>query len=690
MLDSVTAYLAAGYSVIPVYCDGTKRPAVAWKEYQTRRATDDEVHEWYAMERGIGIVCGAVSGGLEVLDFDEEGYHEEWAEAAEELRPGLVARLALVKTPAGIHVWYRCDVIEGNLRLAQTPEASIAIETRGEGGYVLAPGSPPGVHSSGEPYEQLSGPDIMSGAPRITPEERDVLLRAARGLNRYIRSDHVEGGRRRAIETSVGAVRPGDVYNESVDIVELLEGLGWVCVLCVDDERRWRRPGKDVGWSATTGHCTSDHSGDLFYVFSSNAEPFESGRAYSSFAVYALSYHDGDYVAAARDLLKKGYGAKDYPDLRPPVESAISAVQEEPETMRRRGAEATVGLLRRASRAKVTVLWDLRNADRDERPWNQESIDTRLMGLAVRAGISYADIVRMVWSHRSDDPPIEPEKAFDVGYMSRKIGFLVDQDQTLPKNQSLGDRASVALGEDVAPASKRETDRRENELDALDDEELRTAVGSGEAGIALEEWRKRTGLEDVYGVIRQGEDPWDCRYIILLDSNERLQIGTGTDVLNFFRFRIPIYNHFGRAMSVEVFKGGWDDLAQLLRLAAVDEIIPEDRPNERIRSTIGAYLSERGRHDDETLADGISRRDPLDTDGRILISTNSLMTYIYARFPTWKLQQKDLYHQLRSLGFDNQKMGRRDSEGKLQQAWYWGIPKSKLWVNLDDERQLPF
>jgi hypothetical protein len=47
----------------------------------------------------------------------------------------------------------------------------------------------------------------------------------------------------------------------------------------------------------------------VFYPFSTNASPFDSGRAYSPFAVYATLEHGGDYHAAAKELFKRGYGS---------------------------------------------------------------------------------------------------------------------------------------------------------------------------------------------------------------------------------------------------------------------------------------------------------------------------------------------------------------------------------------------
>jgi len=104
-----------------------------------------------------------------------------------------------------------------------------------------------------------------------------------------------------------GGSRPGDVYNEWGDVLSLLESHGWTV-----HERRGpggtiylTRPGKDPrdGISATFGR----DGRRILYVFSSNAPPFEAGKGYTPFTVYALLEHGGDFASAARALASKGY-----------------------------------------------------------------------------------------------------------------------------------------------------------------------------------------------------------------------------------------------------------------------------------------------------------------------------------------------------------------------------------------------
>jgi RecA-family ATPase len=102
--------------------------------------------------------------------------------------------------------------------------------------------------------------------------------------------------------------RPGDDYNERADWATILQGAGWEISRIGQDKIYWRRAGKDDGISGTTGHCRTDGSGDMLYVFSSNAAPFQEAKAYSKFAAYTLLSHDGNFTAATRTLAGAGFG----------------------------------------------------------------------------------------------------------------------------------------------------------------------------------------------------------------------------------------------------------------------------------------------------------------------------------------------------------------------------------------------
>jgi hypothetical protein len=238
--------LAAGLSIIPISADGTKAPAgrllprdphtgeATWKTYQARLATPDELHRWVSSGRvGLAILGGAISGNLEILDFDAADLFAPWCELVDSLGPGLVERLPVVNTPSdGRHVYYRCETIEGNQKLAQHLGADrrpkTAIETRGEGGYVLAPGCPLAGHPRHKPYILLDGD--LADIPVMTPPERRMLLNAARTFNAYVPPERLLSAPSSGPRPQGLGERPGDIFARQATWEEVLLPHGWVKV----------------------------------------------------------------------------------------------------------------------------------------------------------------------------------------------------------------------------------------------------------------------------------------------------------------------------------------------------------------------------------------------------------------------------------------------------------------------------
>lgn len=117
MYEAAVGYVAADLSVLPIDPNPTKSPAVGmlpvvghwndgqprrgWGPLRTRKPTADELEFWFASWgclAGIGVVCGAISGGLEAIDIDSIEYVEPWLSQVRHQRPELVDRLVLVQT----------------------------------------------------------------------------------------------------------------------------------------------------------------------------------------------------------------------------------------------------------------------------------------------------------------------------------------------------------------------------------------------------------------------------------------------------------------------------------------------------------------------------------------------------------------------------------------------------------------
>jgi Bifunctional DNA primase/polymerase, N-terminal len=334
VLRQALDYLDAGLSILPVARDGSKGPDVSrlphvlgedgrahasWKPFEKELALRADVEQWFKASAppGIGVIGGAVSGALETIDFDvrADELFPEWCELVEAQAPGLVKRLSVARTPRGYHVRYRCPDVEvpGNTKLAEEtgPDPKTGkvklltlIETRGEGGYAVAPGSPAECHETGRLYLHYSGPPLER-VQVVGVEERELLINAARAFNRAAPQVEPKTAARRG-----GGLYPGDDYKQrGPDWLDLLAPHGWSLSHRRGEVLYLKRPDKSgKGCSATANHCRNDDGQGLLYIFSSNAAPFDNGKTYSKFAAYAFLNHGADFKAAAKALKAEGYG----------------------------------------------------------------------------------------------------------------------------------------------------------------------------------------------------------------------------------------------------------------------------------------------------------------------------------------------------------------------------------------------
>jgi hypothetical protein len=322
----VLSYHGAGLCTVPIKRDGSKSPAAGtWpdrdKDGRPRLPTEAELCARFDRPDppGVAILGGAVSRNQAVIDIEYPDFFQALAELVDALAPGLLEELPRVATPGkgqgpGTHLHFRSRAPLPSQKLAKLtpeeaerrtgdPKKATAIEIKAEGGYFLVPGSPACCHESGRRYEHVAGPFIEE-TPLLSDEQVNVLLRAARSLTQVVAPEDVRDGPKPA----KGDGRPGDDFNRrGWEWGKILAGWEQVC-RDAQGRVRWRRPGKDKGWSATTGCRATQGGHELFYCFTSNGEPFEENRAYSKFSAYALLHHGGDWSAAAAELARQGFG----------------------------------------------------------------------------------------------------------------------------------------------------------------------------------------------------------------------------------------------------------------------------------------------------------------------------------------------------------------------------------------------
>jgi P4 family phage/plasmid primase-like protien len=343
VISAAQAWYSAGFCVVPPRMDGTKGPISQWKDYQATRPDSGQMGQWYdrGQQHGVGLLCGRVSGNLEMLELEgrvtndpafmeqierelgDRGLTDPW----EALCDGYSEW-----TPSGgLHLLYRVQghPVPGNTKiacrpkdpadytdkdretLARSPRAVIMetlIETRGEGGYVIVAPSQGSVHPSGNPWTlgHLSQPGVV---PAITWEQREALVAALSVFD--VPKPRPEPPARPAPRPLLGSVlRVGDDFNAR-GTWDFLADHGWTISHTAGQETFWVRPGKDRrdGHSASTGYAGD---ADRLYVWSS-ATVFPTEEPISRFAAYTELEYNGDYRAATKALAAQGYGEQRKP-----------------------------------------------------------------------------------------------------------------------------------------------------------------------------------------------------------------------------------------------------------------------------------------------------------------------------------------------------------------------------------------
>lgn len=283
----------------------------------------------------VGLVCGKLSGGIEVIDIDSKydltgTIYERYKRLIHSVDDSLLNKLVVQKTKSGgYHFIYRCSVIAGNLKLAnrattdeekkatfqKTYEAELAaskpesearsraekaaandkvrvlFETRGEGGQIVCWPTPG--------YELIH--HDWYGISEITPEQRDILHGIARQFNEVVEEFTVP----KLKMPKTKGLSPFDDYNQRGDVVALLESHGWKVVGQKGQKTIFLRPGQTT--SQSSGNY--DHGKNWFSVFTTSSE-FEPEKAYLPYAVFAVLECNKNFSEAAQRLYDLGYGER--------------------------------------------------------------------------------------------------------------------------------------------------------------------------------------------------------------------------------------------------------------------------------------------------------------------------------------------------------------------------------------------
>jgi len=296
LLKSAKDYVSNGLSVIST--DNTKRSIGSWKQYQYNIPTEKQLNTMFAHPKvqGLAVICGAVSGNLEVIDVDCK-YGVDFTKYCDKIfdaDPVLFGKLFIVKTKSnGYHIYFKCEFIEGNQKLAERPpndaelkanpmaKSYVLIETRGEGGYVCAPPTPG--------YNPIEGNGKT--IPVITIDERDTLMSCAREFNQVIET--IEQPK---IAHNNDKLTVWEDYNKRGDVLTLLQKHGWF-ILNNDGKKTYLlRPGSTT--SATSAVLFNDTR--IFYPHTTSTN-FQN-KGYNPFSVYCMLEANNDPKKACKQL----------------------------------------------------------------------------------------------------------------------------------------------------------------------------------------------------------------------------------------------------------------------------------------------------------------------------------------------------------------------------------------------------
>lgn len=304
----------AGLCVVRAATDGTKRPLGAWRQWQQQRPDRVQVEQWFAGGHpGMGAICGQVSGGLEMVELEgravDAGLPDRIDTAMVDAGLGDLWSTVLdgycERTPSGgLHILWRCETVEGNLKLATNSDGEVLIETRGEGGWVVLAPSNGATHPTGGRWE------LLAGAPHsiatITPQQRHQLLEILRSFNHTPPEERAVNGQHTSRHTSLhlpdSSDRPGDEFDQTHSCHDVLQQAGFQRHSEDHKGVHYTRPGKNPRHGSSATVWADDNTCTLFStnIAGLPAEYADGRHKLTPWRLHVALNHHGNHSEAAR------------------------------------------------------------------------------------------------------------------------------------------------------------------------------------------------------------------------------------------------------------------------------------------------------------------------------------------------------------------------------------------------------
>ena len=262
-----------GISCLPV--NKSKKPLLAWSRLQRKLPEGAEIEKFNGAA-GVALITGVQPGGVYYcIDVDVKGFEFYAKKILEEIDKALPGGyfdgedIYIETSPSGgVHVIYRLDayVAPPNSKYLYWPTGGVAVESRGEGGYVIVAPSPG--------YKVIRGD--LTRLPKLIDREHEDVIKTIIDAVKLIEKGCFSPG-----ESTNDPRKPKPVsedipkdpenlavewFNRSVEIGRyLLEKAGWSYQNTANGVERWAKPG-----AKNDTHATFDTAKIKIYIWSTN------------------------------------------------------------------------------------------------------------------------------------------------------------------------------------------------------------------------------------------------------------------------------------------------------------------------------------------------------------------------------------------------------------------------------------